>query len=184
MPVTEPQDPDALPVRRHIPSRRESAPPLVVQPQYDGAAILETLKGIRGLVDRITGLLVATHDGLAVCGDFGGIDNDSVAALCAAAVGLAGQFTKQAQVGEPQAAMFEGESGYVCVFPVESPLLLVVFGAPDTTMGLFTVAAKQALALLRQDVVRQRVRSVRNTRRAYFEHHRSFADDQLVMEER
>jgi hypothetical protein len=45
--------------------------------------------------------------------------------------------------------MFEGSSGYVCVFPVEGSLLLVVFGQPDITMGVFTLAAEQALTQLR-----------------------------------
>jgi len=40
---------------------------------------------------------------------------------------------------------------------VRVPLLLVVFGERDTTMGLFYVAAQQALSLLRQSMARQRV---------------------------
>ena len=57
-----------------------------------------------------------------------------------------GKFTEQAMVGEPRAAMFEGIAGHVCIFPVDPATLLVVFGERDTNTGLFTVAAKQALA--------------------------------------
>ena len=127
---------------------------LAMQAPFDVAAMMGTLREIRGTVSRITGLLVATRDGLVLCADTKGIENDSVAAMAAAAIGLAAQFTGQAKVGEPRAAMFEGESGYVCVFPVEMPLLLVVFGEPDMTMGLFNVAAKQALSLLQQSIGR------------------------------
>ena len=105
------------------------------------------MRKIRDQVDQVAGLLVATHDGLVLATET--VEADSVAAMSAAAIGLAVQFTAQAKIGESRCAMFEGSSGYVCVFPVETSLLLVVFGQPDITMGLFTLAAKQALALLR-----------------------------------
>jgi predicted regulator of Ras-like GTPase activity (Roadblock/LC7/MglB family) len=152
-----PEDAAALPVRGSAARRPlSSAPPTVVRSPYDAEAMQAELAAIRAHVDRVSGLLIATRDGLVLCGDTSGVENDSVAAMAAAAVGLATQFTAQARVGEPRAAMFEGVVGYVCVFPVESPLLLVVFGERDLTMGLFTIAAKQALALVQQALLRQR----------------------------
>jgi predicted regulator of Ras-like GTPase activity (Roadblock/LC7/MglB family) len=127
----------------------------MVQSAYDVAAISEALGRIRENVDCIVGLLVATRDGLVLHGETRGVENDSVAAMAAAAAGLATQFTAQAKVGEPRAAMFEGVNGYVCVFPVEVSLLLVVFGEPDITMGLFNIAAKQALTQLHQVIAGQ-----------------------------
>ncbi|MGW5722494.1 roadblock/LC7 domain-containing protein [Amycolatopsis sp. NPDC003865] len=139
-----------LPIRR--PSAEAGPPPdpAVASPPPDRSQTLEALRRIRGQVDQVAGLLVATYDGLVLANDNDGIEPDSVAAMSAAAVGLATQFAAQAKIGESRSAMFEGSSGYVCVFPVESSLLLVVFGEPDITMGLFTLAAKQALSLLRQ----------------------------------
>jgi predicted regulator of Ras-like GTPase activity (Roadblock/LC7/MglB family) len=144
--------PAALPVRKASPPAHDAVPPkpAMVQSAYDVAAISEALGRIRGTVDCVVGLLVATRDGLVLSGETSGVENDSVAAMAAAAAGLATQFTAQAKVGEPRATMFEGINGYVCVFPVEATLLLVVFGEPDITMGLFNVAAKQALAQLHQ----------------------------------
>ncbi|WP_290057168.1 roadblock/LC7 domain-containing protein [Amycolatopsis solani] len=139
-----------LPIRK--PSSANTAPPpgpAVTAPSPDPARTLEALRGIRDKVDQVAGLLVATHDGLVLANDTETIEADSVAAMSAAAIGLAAQFTAQAKIGESRCAMFEGSSGYVCVFPVEATLLLVVFGEPDITMGLFTLAAKQALTLLR-----------------------------------
>ncbi|HEX6345296.1 roadblock/LC7 domain-containing protein [Umezawaea sp.] len=160
-----------------LPTRRPSTPgakplpmgPVVAQPPFDSDEMGATLRTIRGQVDRVTGLLVATQDGLVLAEDTRDVEVESVAAMSAAAIGLAVQFTTQAGIGEPRTAMFEGESGYVCVFPVESSLLLVVFGERDITMGLFNIAAKQALSLLQHVVLRQRVRTVRANRRAYFE---------------
>jgi uncharacterized protein len=167
----DPQESAALPTRKHTSTRRHPPPgPTVTHPPHDAeAALNEALGEIRGRVDRINGLLVATRDGLVLYSDTHGIEDHSVAAMAAAAMGLATQFTGQAKVGAPRAAMFEGASGHVGVFPVESSVLLVVFGEPEITMGLFNVAARQALSLLQQAILRQRVHTVRNARRAYFE---------------
>ncbi|WP_410623404.1 roadblock/LC7 domain-containing protein [Amycolatopsis sp. cmx-8-4] len=139
-----------LPIRK--PSTATTSPPperAVTSPPPDSGRTLEVLRTIRGQVDQVAGLLMATHDGLVLADDTDSVEPDSVAAMSAAAIGLAAQFTAQAGIGESRCAMFEGSSGYVCVFPVEASLLLVVFGQPDITMGLFTLAAKQALTLLR-----------------------------------
>jgi uncharacterized protein len=160
-----------LPVRRITTGKHDvpASPPMLVQAPYDATALAGSLKEIHAAVGRISGLLVATRDGLVLASDTRGIADDSVAAMAAAAVGLATQFTGQAGVGQPKAAMFEGESGYACVFPVEDSILLVVFGEPEITMGLFNIAAKQALSLLHQAILRNRVHSFRATRRTYFE---------------
>lgn len=122
------------------------------RPPLDSGRMLEALRTVQGQVDQVAGLLVATHDGLVLADDTMSVEADSVAAMSAAAAGLATQFTAQARIGESRSAMFEGSSGYVCVFPVEGSLLLVVFGQPEITMGLFTLAAKQALTLLRHQL--------------------------------
>jgi predicted regulator of Ras-like GTPase activity (Roadblock/LC7/MglB family) len=140
-----------LPVRKPPPANAGPPPERAVKrPPLDSEQTLETLRKIREQVDQVAGLLVATHDGLVLAKDITTVEADSVAAMSAAATGLAAQFTAQAGIGESRCAMFEGSSGYVCVFPVEGSLLLVVFGQPEITMGLFTLAAKQAQTVLRQ----------------------------------
>ncbi|MEA5360443.1 roadblock/LC7 domain-containing protein [Amycolatopsis sp., V23-08] len=139
-----------LPVRTPASAIASSPPePAAPGPPPDTARTHLVLRKIREQVDQVAGLLMATHDGLVLANDTDSVEPDSVAAMSAAAAGLAAQFTAQARIGEARSAMFEGSTGYVCVFPVESTLLLVVFGQPDITMGLFTLAAKQALTLLR-----------------------------------
>ena len=157
--------------RRPVSARRDPpARSTVTQAPYDaekmmtaGAKVNAALREICGRVERITGLLVATRDGLVLCSATHGIEDHNVAAMAAAANGLATQFTGQANVGPPRATTFEGMSGQVCVFPVEGSILLVVFGEPDITMGLFNSAAKQALSLLRQAIFCQQVDTVRDT---------------------
>jgi hypothetical protein len=79
------------------------------------ATMNETLREIRGRVDRITGLLVATRDGLVLCSATHGIEDRK----------------------------------------------------PNITMGLSTLAARQALSLLQQALLRGRVPPVRNARGAH-----------------
>jgi predicted regulator of Ras-like GTPase activity (Roadblock/LC7/MglB family) len=115
------------------------------------------LREIQGRVDSIAinGVLIATRDGLVLCAVTRDIENDGVAAMAAAAAGLAEQFTGQAKVGGPRAAFFEGSAGQVGVFPIDASTLLVVLGERDTTMGMFNVSAKHALALLQQAIASQ-----------------------------
>ncbi len=150
MPAEVPGAPVPLPTRKLgvtpgfpvRPRNREAHP--------DAQAAAKALEEIRDQVDRanITGLLVASRDGLLLASDTREIEDDSVAAMSAAAVGLATRFIGQAGLGEARGAMFQGSLGHVCVFPVQGPILLVVFARPDTTMGLFNVVARQALTLL------------------------------------
>jgi uncharacterized protein len=127
----------------------------------DTATASEALLEIRDRIDRfnVSGLLVASRDGLVLCSDTQDIEDGSVAAMAAAAVGLATQFTGQAKLGAPHVAVFEGALGHICVFPVEPTILLVVFGRRGTTMGMFNVAARQALAELQEAIARQRLRA-------------------------
>ncbi|MET0234490.1 MAG: roadblock/LC7 domain-containing protein [Kibdelosporangium sp.] len=155
----------ALPTRGRASARRASPPEsMMANSSSDADAVSAALREIRDSIDRfhVSGLLVASRDGLVLSSDTQDVEIGSVAAMAAAAVGLATQFTAQANVGEPQAAMFEGSRGHICVFPVEVTILLVVFGRPGTTMGMFNVAARQALAELQQAIARQRTRQVQD----------------------
>ena len=161
--------------REPLPSRRdrngrELPPPPMVTTDADPAAIKALLHEVREQVQYVNGLLLATQDGLVVGADTRGVHDDSVAAMAAAAAGLAAQFTAQAAVGQPRSSIFEGAKGYVGVFPAETAMLLVVFGEPDTSMGLFNVAARQVLGQVGQGLARQQVLNIRQTRRRYFEH--------------
>ncbi|HEX7301844.1 roadblock/LC7 domain-containing protein [Lentzea sp.] len=152
-------DHGALPMRRRRAMPEAAAP--MSRPIGQGSVaklMTEALRDVHGDIDSISinGVLIATRDGLVLCGVTRGIEDDGVAAMAAAAAGLAGQFTAQAGVGNPRAVFFEGDSGQVGVFAVDADTLLVVLGTRDTTMGMFNVVAKQALALLQHAVATRR----------------------------
>ncbi|WP_285641944.1 roadblock/LC7 domain-containing protein [Lentzea sp. NBRC 102530] len=151
MSTQAPQNSGALPLRRR--GAAKPAPPVARQgADHNARRMTEALKTIQDDIDSVSinGVLVATRDGLVLCGITRDIEDDGVAAMAAAAAGLASQFTSQARVGSPKAVFFEGESGQVGVFGVDEDTLLVVLGERDTTMGMFNVRAKQALSLLQE----------------------------------
>lgn len=117
----------------------------------------EALRNVSGTDANVQGMIVASSDGLLLANDTQEGHIDTIAAMAAAAASIAAQFTAQAQVGDPKGAMFEGSSGHVGVFPVEPSVLLVVLGRKDTTMGMFNIAAKNAVTRLQQSMARQRV---------------------------
>lgn len=129
------------------------------------AIVEEALHDVTGKDSNIYGMLVASADGLVLASDTRDIQVDTVAAMAAAAASIASQFTDQADVGESKASIFQGATGYVGVFPVEPSVLLVVFGRKDLTMGLFNVAARNALSGLQQAVDRHRVLGTRKSLR-------------------
>ena len=145
-----PGTPAPLPTRGQRAAQRVPEQQKLREPHPDAEAADKALQEIRDKVDRvnITGLMVASRDGMLLASDTKEIEDDSVAAMAAASVGLATRFVGQAGLGEARGAMFQGSLGHGCVFPVQGPILLVVFARPDTTMGLFNVVARQALTLL------------------------------------
>lgn len=132
----------------------------------DLAVVGEALRSVSGKDANVQGMLVASSDGLLLASDTQEVHIETVAAMAAAAASIAGQFTAQAQVGDPKGSMFEGSSGHVGVFPVEPSVLLVVLGRKDTTMGMFNIAAKKAVTRLQQSMARQRVLDARKTSQA------------------
>lgn len=126
-------------------------------------AVKEALRGVSGKEANVSGLLLASADGLVIASDAPEEKFDTVAAMAAAAASLADRFTVLAGIGAAKTAMFEGATGHVAVFPLEPRVLLVVFGRKDTTMGLFNVAARNAISLLQQEINRQWVLSARTT---------------------
>jgi predicted regulator of Ras-like GTPase activity (Roadblock/LC7/MglB family) len=154
-------DPAPLPKRR-IPSASGDGVWSTVHADRRGSdgdllAVFETaLTSVSGKDANVYGMLLASSDGLVLASDIRDVVVDTVAAMAAAAASIATQFTSQADVGESTASLFEGSSGYVGVFPVETSVLLVVFGRKDMTMGLFNVAARNALNRVQKAIERQR----------------------------
>jgi predicted regulator of Ras-like GTPase activity (Roadblock/LC7/MglB family) len=160
MSFTQSRDAEPPPLPRRRAAQGDgiwSATPVAPQPSGSLMEVVGTaLESVSGKDPNVYGMLVASADGLVLATDTRDVQVETVAAMAAAATSIAAQFTDQADVGESKASLFEGSSGYVGVFPVEPSVLLVVFGRKDMTMGLFNVAARNALSRLKKAIERER----------------------------
>jgi len=159
-----------VPLPRRVPAANSAGGRWTAQPVAQRSrglvqVVEDALRGVSGKVPNVSGLLLASADGLVLASDTVEVHLDTVAAMAAAAASLAGRFTDLAEIGTARVSMFEGSSGHVAVFPVEPRVLLVVFGRKDTTMGLFNIAARNALFLLQEEINRQWVLSAHQPRR-------------------
>lgn len=159
-----------VPLPRRVPATnpdggRWTAAPVAQRSHGLVQVVEEALRGVSGKEAHVSGMLLASADGLVLASDTPDVHLDTVAAMAAAAASLAGRFTDLAEMGLAKASLFEGSLGHVAVFPVEPRVLLVVFGRKDTTMGLFNIAARNVLFLLQQEINRQWVLSARQTNR-------------------
>lgn len=117
----------------------------------DLAALVAALREVSGEDDTVLGgALLASVDGLLLSAQARGAQVDTVAAMSAITVGIVAQLLDQAGVGETRACLFEGSSGHVAVFPLRADMVLVVFSQKEVTMGLFSLAARGALAHMQE----------------------------------
>ncbi|KJK48390.1 hypothetical protein UK23_17100 [Lentzea aerocolonigenes] len=149
---------DVLPTRRRGTSLAAGLAVVLPPNGAEKQAMTEALHQIHDRIDTvaINGVLVVTRDGVVLCALTRDVENESVAAMAAAAAGLAAQFSARAGIGGPRGVFVEGDTGQVGVFPVDTNTVLVVLSARNTTMGMYNVAAKQVLALLQHEITTRR----------------------------
>lgn len=132
-----------------------SAAPAGHRGPADLALLTEAVREVNDGADAvIAGMLVAGVDGLVLSAEVRGAQIDMVAAMAAIAAGIVGQLLEQAGVGESTACLLEGTGGHVAVFPLNTYMVLVVFGNSEVTMGRFNLAARDTLSRLRKTLAR------------------------------
>jgi predicted regulator of Ras-like GTPase activity (Roadblock/LC7/MglB family) len=89
------------------------------------------LTEMRALRDRVTGVTdtaLASRDGLIIRADTADLDPDNMAALAAAALGLAQRMAAEFGKGVLRQAVTRSSGGYIAVYAVGAKALLVVVG--------------------------------------------------------
>lgn len=97
--------------------------------------VLAEIRGLRARLPHVTGVLVATVDGLLVAHDTRGVEPDTVAAMSAAQLGLGRQVAREAAQGDFLEAVTRTVGGYVAVFAAGSEALLTVIAGADLNLG-------------------------------------------------
>jgi uncharacterized protein len=100
----------------------------------DQAVLLE-IKQLRVSLPHVSGVLVASTDGLLIAQDVPGIEPETFAAMTAAQLGLGHQIAVAAVCGEFQETITRAANGYVATFAAGTSALLTVVASPELNVG-------------------------------------------------
>jgi predicted regulator of Ras-like GTPase activity (Roadblock/LC7/MglB family) len=106
--------------------------------------VMGELKELRARVPQLTGVLLATIDGLVLAHDTDGVEPEGVAALTAAALGVGARLAEATGQGLLLELLTRGEHGYIATYAAGPFLVLTLFAGPDSNVGLLHFEARRA----------------------------------------
>ncbi|MEV7678275.1 roadblock/LC7 domain-containing protein [Streptomyces sp. NPDC088341] len=99
------------------------------------AEVLGELRRLRARLPQLTGALAASTDGLVLAQDTTGVEPEGVAALTAAALGVAVRLTDTTGQGGFRELVIRGELGYVATYAAGSSAVLTLIAEPKINVG-------------------------------------------------
>jgi predicted regulator of Ras-like GTPase activity (Roadblock/LC7/MglB family) len=108
------------------------------------ADVLEELRLLRARVPQLTGALAAGVDGLVIAHDVPGIDPDGLAALTAAALGVALRLADATGRGGYREALVRGTRGYVATYAAGSTAVLTLVAPDRVNVGRLHLEGRRA----------------------------------------
>jgi roadblock/LC7 family protein len=109
---------------------------------------------IRRAIPELSGVMIASQDGLAIAHDFPDGEAERVAAMAATALGLGKRISERTNMGELAEAVIRGENGYLVVYGAGSDAVLVMQGPIDSNLGLMRIEARVASVEIKQLLAR------------------------------
>jgi len=97
--------------------------------------VLDELRRLRTRVPRLTGSLAATVDGLVLAQDVPDTEPEGLAALTAAALGVAYRMTDAAARGEFRELLVRGTQGYVATYAAGTTAVLTLLADNRVNVG-------------------------------------------------
>lgn len=97
---------------------------------------MSVIRELRENVPDITGVMIATVDGLSIATDFPEEEGARVAAMGASSIGLGNRMTKVAEVGTMKDMMIEGEDGLLIIYMAGSGGILALRAPRRANLGL------------------------------------------------
>ncbi|MFK8906501.1 roadblock/LC7 domain-containing protein [Streptomyces sp. YS-3] len=107
------------------------------------AEILAELRRLRARLPQVTGALTASVDGLVLAQE-AVEDAESVAALTAAALGVAQRLIHTTGRGAFRELLVQGEDGYAATYAAGSAAVLTLLAQPRTNVGRLHLEARRA----------------------------------------
>jgi predicted regulator of Ras-like GTPase activity (Roadblock/LC7/MglB family) len=110
------------------------------------ADVLGELRRLRARLPQLTGALAASADGLVLAQDTAGAEAEGVAALTAAALGVALRLTDVTGQGGFRELLVRGELGYVATYAAGSSAVLTLLAEPRINVGRLHLEARRSSA--------------------------------------
>lgn len=113
-------------------------------PQQDLQAVLDELRRLRTRVPQLTGALAAGVDGLVVAHDTPGVEPEGLAALTAAALGVAVRVADATGNGGFRELLVRGEHGYVATYAAGRTAVLTLLAQDRVNVGRLHLEGRRA----------------------------------------
>ncbi|MER5971603.1 roadblock/LC7 domain-containing protein [Streptomyces sp. NPDC002055] len=108
------------------------------------AEVLDELRRLRARVPHLTGALAASIDGLVLAQDAAPVEAEGVAALTAAALGVALRMTDATGQGEFRELLLRGDHGYVATYAAGTSAVVTVMAGSRTNVGRLHLEGRRA----------------------------------------
>ncbi|GAA3384823.1 hypothetical protein GCM10017750_60860 [Streptomyces racemochromogenes] len=118
------------------------SPPMV--PAEAEADILAELRRLRARVPQLTGVLAASADGLVLAQESAAGEAESLAALTAAALGVAQRLSDCTGQGGFRELLVRGEHGYVATYAAGDAAVLTLIAEPRVNVGRLHLEARRS----------------------------------------
>ncbi|MFF3331460.1 roadblock/LC7 domain-containing protein [Streptomyces sp. NPDC002888] len=106
--------------------------------------ILDELRRLRSRMPQLNGALAASVDGLVLAHDTPGIEPDHVAALTAAALGVAVRMADATGRGDLRELLVRGASGYVATYAAGRTAVLTLLAEDRVNVGRLHLEGRRA----------------------------------------
>ncbi|MFD9500288.1 roadblock/LC7 domain-containing protein [Streptomyces sp. NPDC060035] len=113
-------------------------------PEAEVQHVLDELQRLRARVPLLAGALAASTDGLVLAQDTPGVEAEGVAALTAAALGVAIRMTDATGRGGFRELLVRGESGYIATYAAGSCAVLTLLAEDRINVGRLHLEGRRA----------------------------------------
>ncbi|MER5944870.1 roadblock/LC7 domain-containing protein [Streptomyces sp. NPDC001904] len=110
----------------------------------DEAEVLGELQRLRVRVPQVTGALAASVDGLVLAQDTSGVEPEGVAALTAAALGVAQRLADATGQGAFRELLVRGTDGYVATYAAGDTAVLTLLAENRVNVGRLHLEGRRA----------------------------------------
>ncbi|MGI5195463.1 roadblock/LC7 domain-containing protein [Streptomyces sp. CA-288835] len=108
------------------------------------AEVLDELHRLRARVPQLTGALAASVDGLVIAQDTPGVEPEGLAALTAAALGVAVRLADATGRGDLRELLVRGTHGYVATYSAGSSAVLTLLAQDRVNVGRLHLEGRRA----------------------------------------